>query len=326
MTYLFTHFDHLIEREKSNYNQFAFRGKQQSVGSLFATWNYHNLLLFGESAFSSNGGQAHIVGLNASLTRYIEFATLYRNFSPEFHSFYGNSFGENSTPINEKGMYWGLKITPASKHQFTVYYDRFEFPWLSFQANAPSKGHEYLGRYTYTLRNHTSLYLQFREEKKQLSTTHESGILSQLTTPRKRNFWFNIDYNAGNHIEMKSRVQFSTYDLLENLTSGIAIIQDVNVTLDRFKIGGRLALFDTDYENRQYVYEKDVRFAFAIPAYQGQGTRSYVLIQYAANHRITFWVKYGRYNFENAEIVGSGNEATKGSVRSDIRFQSLVSF
>ncbi|MDZ7646332.1 MAG: hypothetical protein U5K54_03635 [Cytophagales bacterium] len=35
------------------------------------------------------------------------------------------------------------------------------------------------------------------------------------------------------------------------------------------------------YDNRLYVYEKDVWLAFTFPAYYGVGVRNYLLVQYA---------------------------------------------
>jgi len=143
----------------------------------------------------------------------------------------------------------------------------------------------------------------------------------------KRNYLVNVDYKVHPQIKMKSRVQFSTYSLAEEFTKGFAIIQDLNIELYKFKIGGRIALFDTeDFENRQYVYERDVLFAYSFPAYNGVGLRSYAIAQYSPNSTITFWVRYSQTNFMDRDTIGSGLEEIDGDELSEIKAQVRFRF
>jgi hypothetical protein len=62
----------------------------------------------------------------------------------------------------------------------------------------------------------------------------------------------------------------------------MALLQDITWQYRKLSISGRYALIDTDsYDNRLYVYEKDVWLAFTFPAYYGVGVRNYLLVQYA---------------------------------------------
>jgi hypothetical protein len=91
----------------------------------------------------------------------------------------------------------------------------------------------------------------------------------------------NADYAAGKYLSLQTRVQGSRYRQSNGPTRGYAIMQDVQVDTGKLKVSTRFALFDTeDYDNRQYAYEKDVLYAFSLPAYNGRGTRQYLLLQY----------------------------------------------
>ena len=83
-----------------------------------------------------------------------------------------------------------------------------------------------------------------------------------------------------------------------------------------------MALFDTeDYENRQYLYEKNVLWAFSIPNFYNQGMRVYFLAQYKLNKRLTFWGRWAKTTYTNRESIGSGLQEIKGNELTETTFQ-----
>lgn len=327
VSFIHNQFSVPIQKTPNNYNQFEFKGDENYNASVFANYNWHNFLLFSEVARSKSGGMAVVGGLMGSLSPIVSMSFLYRNYAKDYHSFYGNSFGEGSRNINEEGMYWGVKITPSRRTSFSAYYDRFKFPWLRFGVNSPSQGYEYLLRAEYKPSRKVKLYAQLREQAKEVSISSADGNLHVLENGVKRNYVGNLDFTANEIFILKSRVQFSTYDLADDQTSGIAVIQDFNIKINKFTISTRFALFDTeDYENRQYVFEKDLLYVFAIPAYANQGTRSYVMLQYKPTRKMTLWARYGRYDYRNLSSIGSGLNEIEGQTRSDVKFQVRYKF
>lgn len=326
-TFLQNQFSVPIQKTPNNYNQFEFKGEQNYNASVFANYNWHNFLLFSEVARSKSGGMAMVGGLMGSLSPIVSMSFLYRNYAKNFHSFYGNSFGEGSRNINEEGLYWGLKITPSKRTAFAAYYDHFKFPWLRFGVNSPSQGYEYLIRADYKPSKKIKLYAQLREQAKEVSISSEGNNLHQLENGIKRNYVGNVDFAANEIFILKSRVQFSTYDLSGIQTKGMAIIQDVNLKINKFTISTRFALFDTeDYENRQYVFEKNLLYVFSIQAYAYKGARNYIMVQYKPSKKLTLWARYARYDYRNQISVGSGLDQISGDTKSDIKFQLRYKF
>ncbi|SMD39081.1 Helix-hairpin-helix motif-containing protein [Reichenbachiella faecimaris] len=326
-TFLHNSFSVPIQKTPNNYNQFEFKGDNNYNASFFANYNWHNFLLFSEVARSKSGGMAIVGGFMGSLSPIVSMSFLYRNYAKDYHSFYGNSFGEGSRNINEEGLYWGLKVTPSKKTSFSAYYDRFKFPWLRFGVNSPSQGYEYLLRAEYKPTKKIKLYAQLREQAKEVSVSTEGGNLHILENGVKRNYVGNVDFTANDIFLIKSRVQFSTYDLANEQTKGVAVVQDFNIKINKFSISTRFALFDTeDYENRQYVFEKDLLYVFSIHAYAHQGTRNYVMLQYKPTKKLTLWARYGRYDLRNRNSVGSGLNEIEGHTRSDVKFQIRYKF
>lgn len=326
-TGLYSGFSKAILKKPNNYNQYEFNGTQNLVGSLYANYNFQNFILFGEIARSSSGGIGAVGGLLASLTPQIDFSWLVRNYQKNFHSFYGNAFGEGSRNINESGVYWGLMYKPSRKYQFSAYFDKFSFPWLRYRVDAPSEGFEYLGRFTYKPARSVQMYAQFRQENKGLSVESADGTLSELTEVVKRNYLFNVDYAIGRTFSFKTRAQSS--DFLQDgiKTHGLALVQDVNLSFRRLRFSTRFALFETDdFNNSQYLYERNVLYAFSIPAYNGVGSRSYLLVQYNASRSLSLWARYARFQYANADGVGTGLQAVPGDTRSEIRLMLRYKF
>jgi len=121
---------------------------------------------------------------------------------------------------------------------------------------------------------------------------------------------------------------------LNRLTKGdSAISQDVTTRLRYMitEIDGNddkgFIVFDTDdFENRQYVYEKDVLYAFSIPAYQNTGSRSYALLQYKFSKKLQIWARYAQFRYVDQFTVGTGNEEIEGNTRSEVKFQMMLRF
>ncbi|MEP1780709.1 MAG: hypothetical protein ABJJ50_14400, partial [Reichenbachiella sp.] len=171
------------------------------------------------------------------------------------------------------------------------------------------------------------LYAQFREQAKEVSMSTEGGNLHRLESGIKRNYITNLDFTANDFLILKSRVQFSTYNLDKEQTKGMAVVQDLNIKINKFTVSTRFAIFDTeDFENRQYVFEKDLLYVFSVQAYANQGSRNYIMLQYKPTRKLSLWARYGRFNYRNQSSVGSGLNESQGNTRSDIKFQVRYKF
>ncbi len=316
-----------LVRKPSAYNGFEFNGRDNWNAGLSYSYLWQNVNLFGEMALSRSGGTGLVSGLIASLTLRVDLTLLYRRYDRHFHSFYGNAFGENTRNSNEHGLYWGLKIIPLRKITLSAYYDQFRFPWLKYRVDAPSKGYEYLLKLAWQPTKTTGLYAQFREECKEINQADGKLPIDFLAAARRRNWVLNADYAAGKHLTLQTRVQGSRYRQRNGPTRGYAIMQDVQVAAGKLKVSTRFALFDTeDYDNRQYAYEKDVLYAFSLPAYNGRGTRQYLLLQYPLGKHLDFWLRYARTQLRDSDTIGSGLEEIHAPHKSEVKAQVRINF
>ncbi|UZR94890.1 helix-hairpin-helix domain-containing protein [Chondrinema litorale] len=326
-TTTFTKYNLPIQRETSDYNQFAFNDNKLLNTGINYSLYWNNLSFFGEAAISGHKGKGIISGVLAGFGRNMEMALVIRNYNRYFHSFYGNAISEASTAHNEKGIYWGIKLKPIKKWTVSAYYDTFKFPWLRYQADAPSGGYEYLGKIAYKPSKQLELYAQYRFENRSRNMSNEANKFDQVIPVKKGDTRFNIKYQVNKQVSIQSRIQFSDRNQEQLNSKGLVLIQDIVWDLKKVKLAARVASFDTDdYNTRQYAYEKDILYAFSIPAYYGEGIRNYIMLKWKLMKQLDCWARYAATRWYDREIVGSGTEEIQGRKRSELKFQMRYKF
>jgi hypothetical protein len=316
-----------IQRNPQPYNQFTFSGQTLTNVGAFLNYNLNNFTWFSEVANTVQGGFGIVTGIIGSLTPRLDVALHFRNYQRNFYSVYSNAFAESSLPQNERGLYWGWKYRWSRKFSLSGYADLFRFPWLRYRNYAPSDGHEFLFRFNYQPARTVLLFIQVREESKTRNISGSESNLYTIAEGVKRNYWINCDYGLGQKLRLKSRAQFSTFSFNGTTTGGMTLLQDISYDFGRLSVVGRYALFDTDdFDNRQYIFERDVWLAYAMPALSGAGIRSYVMLQYDLNKMFTFWIRYARTRFTDRDTIGSGSDTIEGNERNDVKLQMRMKF
>lgn len=311
-----------IQKNDQAYNQFEFSGTLNYNISLYGNFRWQQFYFFGEGAMSKSGGKGSILGFRASLSNRVDFAMILRDFQRDFHSMRGAAFGENSRNINERGMYWGIKYQLNNQLHLSAYYDSFRFPWLRFRVNTPSAGNDYLIRMNYVPKRGISTYFQFRRKNKEANVNSEETNQILVLPGQKNQYLINVEFKVSDELFFRSRVQFSNYKIDSKYTQGSAFIQDAVFKSKNITFSGRMALFDTEgAQNRQYAYERDVLYAFSIPAYSGRGIRNYFLINYKLSRHIDIWARIARTTFHDRNEIGTGLELINGNKRTDVKFQ-----
>lgn len=321
-TALVNQFSIPILRESTLSNQFKFQGDFNLNLGLNINYLWENFSFFTEIVRSNGGGTGIVGGFISSLSKQVSLSFLARSYDRNFHSLFGQAFAESATAnINEKGIYIGFKYEISRKYQLSGYFDQFKFPWVQTRINRPSAGYEYLIRGSYTPSKSAKFHVQLRQESKARNINDGLNI-TQAKQGIKNNYLISLDHQLGKNAGFKSRVQFSNYKHDNKTTKGFALIQDAHYNFGKFKLAGRVALFDTeDFENRQYVYERDVLYAFSLPAYNGVGSRKYLLLQYKFSSYLKAWVRWANTKFTDRDTISSGQQEIEGNSQNDIKLQ-----
>jgi hypothetical protein len=331
LTVLRTTFDTFFRRRDLPYNQYEFTGTQNLVVGVHGGYIRRNWNLFGEVAHSSgsvtnSGGLGAVGGALVSLSKKVDMSMILRHYDRNFHSFYSNGFSEGSRTINESGVYAGLKYTVYRKLTVGGFFDYFAFPWLKYLVDTPSKGFDYLLQARYTPNRKTAFYAVYHEEHKQKNLT--LGKVKAVVGTTRWSYALNAEYVPMHGLSLRSRVQWGGFRYAGQPASrGFAVVQDATLEVRRLSISGRMALFATDdYDSRQYVYERDVLYAFSFPAYFNRGIRHYLLVQYNLNRHLDIWVRWARTDLTNQDTFGSDLDQIDASHKSEVKVQARWRF
>ncbi len=322
-------YDRAFIKDTVPYNQYDFRGKQTTALSGDYSWVYRNFNFFGETSYSTHSKSwANLHGVLFSLDSRVAMSMVYRNYQRGYHSFYNAGFAEASRTQNEKGLYTGLAINFTRSLSLNGYVDIFKFPWLRYQVDAPSQGHEWMVQPAFRPSRDLEIYFRFREQVRPKNSRDSDGTITPIEDVTQRNYRINLSYKVMEGVQLKSRVEYVTINRKSNTPeSGFMISQDVIYKPKSlpFDIALRYALFQTDsYDSRIYTYENNALYVFSSPAYYYQGSRAYILVRYTFLRRFDLWARYGTSIFTNRNSIGTGAEGINGNTKSDITIQLRV--
>jgi hypothetical protein len=157
---VYTHYSMpLYPTPRQDSNPLRFRGQDNANGSLFYRYPWRNLHFFGEGGIAKSGGKACLLGVVASLSRYVDTTLLWRHYQQNFHSLYGKSFRTSSDNSNEQGIYLGARVSPLRHLHLDGYYDYFFFPWCWGKIH---DGHSWLGKASYQFSRTALVSFQYK--------------------------------------------------------------------------------------------------------------------------------------------------------------------
>ncbi len=317
-----------LQPAASPYNQF-----EKGVASKFnmgIDYNFilHNFNFFGETAKCKNGGMAFLNGVFISLDPRLSLTILHRSYQKNFQNSMAAAFAESSGS-NEKGVYTGIAAALTRALSFHAYYDRFEFPWLKYQVDAPSQGTDYSIQLMYTASKKWNADFRMQKRNKQ-KNTNEPVAMNYLVPVTQSNYRFSIAYTVSAALKLRNRVEFVNYKLDGVKKSGYLIYQDIiyNKPGRPFSATLRYALFQTDgYDARLYAYENDIPGSYSIPNYSDRGSRFYILLNYTLNKHMECWFRFAQTYYDNKNIISEGSlSEIDGNTKSEIKMQVKFSF
>lgn len=324
-------YDKDYSKAQQVYNQFDFRGRKTTSLSADYSYVWKNFNLFGELSRSSHSNDyAFLQGLIIAIDSRATLSVLYRDYGKAYQTFYNNGFAEGTLTQNEKGLYLGLRTKLNSSWTLTTYMDFFKSPWLKYQVDAPTIGHEFLGQLSYKPNKQMEFYARYREQLRQKNSRDADEIITTVEDVFQRNYRLNFSYQVTEAIQLKSRIEYVTIHRPSNdPEKGMIFTQDILIRPKSvpFDLALRYALFDTDsYDTRIYTFETNALYVFSVPAYYYQGSRAYFTLRYTFLRKCDLWVRYGTFIYSNRTSLSSGGEAIQGNVKSDVTLQLRIHF
>ncbi|MCK9411017.1 MAG: helix-hairpin-helix domain-containing protein [Prolixibacteraceae bacterium] len=309
------------------YKSKSFEGEANSNFGL----DYHlimgQLSIFGEAGVSQNLKPAFVNGLVWKAHPQWSLSFLYRYYHPAFQSFNSGAFAEGSGGKNEEGFYTAFEYFPMSKIKLGGQADLFYFPWLTYQTISPAHGHAMAFQAEIAIKSNMMAYIHARFVQKPQKVSGATGLPEQWDE-KSAKWRAHFDWKLKENFQMRSRLELVKYGYRAIRETGYLFFQDLIFSPSgRLKCWFRMAYYHTGgYNSRVYSYENDLLFYFAIPEFHGEGVRSYLNLKWQPCRLMTFYFKGGYTLREGVTSMGSGNDATQGNHRFDIRGQLYLRF
>ncbi|WP_297087041.1 helix-hairpin-helix domain-containing protein [uncultured Draconibacterium sp.] len=325
-TFVYQHFNKPFIRSTQLYNQFRFTGTENYTAGVDYLLNRNKFVLFGEAAFSKSKGKAITQGLILHLNDQLGFSTLFRHFDKDYHAFWANTMAEGSTISNESGLYFGMRFLPARSIILSAYSDIYQSQWFNYSTAGPAHSWDIFTQAEFQLSQKLNVYLRFKNEEKEQKFKANSRYINLPERVQKTRL--HVQFQASETVLLKTRAEHAGYNGQVN-ENGFLIFQDIQFAPKQLpvKLAARLAWFNTDgYNSRIYAYENDVLYAFSIPAYYGEGFRTYLNLKIEATKKMECWLKLADTFWIDRETISSGYNEISGKHKTELKIQLRLKF
>lgn len=326
-TATFTSFDQYLKKNQTTDQLFKFSGKNLINYGADLSIVIKSLLVFSEISGSNNGSKAFIGGLRSISTGDYGFTLFFRHYDKNYQNFFSSSWSQNSDCSNETGFYNAIWLKLRTRWMVSAGADIFTFPWLKYRADAPTAGREFFIRSDIGFNSGSAITVKYIINEKSLNNSSHENMLNYPSCRVKHDLRIDLSYSALESLSFKNRLEFNFNKTVQGVTKGFMIFHDVEYHNEGVpvKLNFRYLLFDTDdFENRFFTYENDLLYAWSVPSFSGKGSRFYAMVKFEVNRHAAVWLKYGITTYYDRTTVGTGNEESTGSKRSEFKCQVIV--
>ena len=270
----------------TTYNRNYFRGTNQAViGADFRyCGNWYDIFAEVAAAQNSSWGWGTEVGCRFTPVSDVGLIVLYRYYSPMFDNTLAYAFSETTRINDENGLYLGTEISRVKNWIFRAYGDVFRFSGPKYGIYySPSWGYDAMGEADWkkTDSSHSiGTNIRFRAKQKAQKSTYSLRL--------------RFTYDVGGWSFRTQGDANLVQDSVKALSYGFSLSQDIHYSFAKVPLTLQLRLqgFDArNWDNRVYVYENDVLYAWSIPSSYGVGGRAYLNLRWRIIDQLSLYLK-----------------------------------
>jgi hypothetical protein len=312
------------------YEGIGLRGRRFAVLSADVDANYRMGSLSAEIAFDAQAGKAAIIAGEASLGRGVEILSIGRYYGSNYQSPFGSTFSSwSGRPSNEAGWFISMSVQPNRQTTYALYNDLYSSILPRGGDYMPTSGNELGVKLTrsfgqaevhFIYRNRTrdeesdKMDLVDRAYRHQYRSTRSSTRIEIITSLSQRATWVTRAEWVWAAMEAGSA------------SRGYLIHQDLSWWISSItRLQARVTIYNSDsHTSRLYAWEPDVGLASAMPSYQGEGSRQYILATFKPNSFVEGKIKLARTHMPFEYTIGSGNDQIQDNKRTQLHTSLLI--
>ena len=285
------------ERSQASYSLEVKRREASGAMGVNARWNMGKVDIWGEVATSHGNtwGVGVITGVRYRPISDFNLLAIYRYYSPEFDNVYANSLCSWSRMKDEHGGYFGVEYNRLRNWQLSAFGD----VWKT--------GFETMAQADFVPQKDYRMHTRFRVKRKDEKDTYSLR--------------WNMVYEFGQW-KMKTQADGNMVQAKGAWTYGWSVLQDVEYRFSKVPIvlQFRAQAFDArEWNNRVYIYENDVLYAYAIPFVYGLGGRFWLNARYKINDTFSLYLRVSETIYQRAWAMEHDKKSTRTDVHALLR-------
>ena len=281
----------------------------------------------GEIALAGSSAPALIAAVTLHPDDKTEVLGVYRRYPPDFDNHHATSFGHQSTPRNETGIYFGIRAALLHGLTFRAFIDHYRFPWLRFGMRTPSSGMDRLAEIEYRPRRWWTIQVlgRSRVEEHRIPTAATDNI-SGVGIANRTSVRLHQDFRIDDRWRVRVRAEASRYSNDSSRSDvGLMLYHDLSWQPRRsVTVAGRVTFFDVSHFDARIFAHETSPGTFALQQLNGIGDRWYWMVSWQIMTSTRLQVKYSRHRLEDARTMGSGHDEVEGNRLREIAAQLVV--
>lgn len=264
----------------------------QAVMGANVRYNWGKVDVWGEVAASQGEkwGWGTIMGLRLNPISDLNLLAIYRYYSPEYDNVYANALCSKTHVCDEHGGYLGVEYNRLRNWQLSLFGDVWK------------DGYEVMAQADFRSPKDYLMHMRGRAKRKNEIDTYSAR-------------WNGV-WELGQW-KLRTQLDANIVYAKAECSYGLSVFQDVEYRFAQVPIvlQFRAQAFDArEWNNRVYMYENDVLYAYAIPFVYGLGGRFWLNARYKINDTFSLYIRLSETVYQGAWA----EEHDKKNTRTDI--------
>ena len=260
-------------------------------------YNWGKVDVWGEVAAShtEQWGWGTIMGVRVNPISDLNLLAIYRYYSPEYDNIYANALSSKTRIYNEHGGYLGVEYNRLRNWQLSVFGDVWK------------EGYETMAQADFLSQKDYKMHMRLRAKSKNEIDTYSA---------RWNGVWSLGEW------KLKTQVDANMVYAKEKWSYGFSVFQDVEYRFVKVPIvlQFRAQAFDArEWNNRVYMYENDVLYAYSIPFVYGLGGRFWLNARYKINDTFAVYLRVSETVYQGAWAAAHDKKITRTDIHALLR-------
>lgn len=285
------------ERSQASYSLEVKRRDVRGAMGANVRYNWGKVDVWGEMAAShtEHWGWGTIMGVRVNPISDLNLLAIYRYYSPEYDNIYANALSSKTRVYNEHGGYLGVEYNRLRNWQLSIFGDVWK------------EGYETMAQADFLSPKDHKMHMRLRAKRKNEIDTYSA---------RWNGVWELGEW------KLKTQVDANMVYANEKWSYGFSVFQDVEYRFVKVPIvlQFRAQAFDArEWNNRVYMYENDVLYAYSIPFVYGLGGRFWLNARYKINDTFAVYLRVSETVYQGAWAAEHDKKHTRTDVHALLR-------